>query len=125
MNPINEKPRINVKSKNLQIVIDYCIEQKTEFTVIPRNSINDEWEVELNIKSISKAIEWGMFIKTNKLGFAVNELFNKPVATVQKTRTRGKKTSITNVTDEIKNEENESVVSYKKQSNQNNTLSFE
>lgn len=129
MNPTNEKPRIIVKSKNLQIVIDYCIEQKTEFAVIPRNSTNDEWEVELNIKSILKAIEWGIFIKANKLEFAVNELFIKPIAApIQKSRIKEKKTPITITTTELKKEDtekNETIASTKKQNDQTNVLSFD
>lgn len=113
MNAINEKPRIIVKSKNIQIVIDFCIQQKTEFTVIPRNASNDEWEVELNIKSITKAIEWGMFIKANKLDFIVNELFNinKPIAQTPpipkvKPKTRERKETQAPIADENKSEQN-------------------
>jgi len=124
MNPINEKPRIIVKAKNIQLVINYCIEQKTEFAVIPRNASNEEWEVELNIKSISKAIEWGMFIKANKLEFLVNELFNKPIAPAQKPKTKGKKAPVTIPEMDLKNEETETAVSNKKHSDQTNILSF-
>lgn len=74
-----EKPRILLKSKNIQIVLDYCFEQKLEFTVIPREN-NDEWEVEISIKSIVKAIELGMFMKSNKLDLVGSELFPKPLA---------------------------------------------
>jgi len=68
-----DKPRIHVKTKNLQALFDYCIESKTEFTVIPKNS-NDTWEIELNIKSIIKAIKWGMFLKANKIDLIENPL---------------------------------------------------
>lgn len=67
----SEKPRILIKSKNLQLIFDYCVETKTEFTVIPRNT-NDDWEIELNIKSIIDAIKWGMFLKSNKIELIEN-----------------------------------------------------
>lgn len=68
-----DKPRIHVKTKNLQALFDYCIESKTEFTVIPKNS-NDTWEIELNIKSIIEAIKWGMYLKANKIDLVENPL---------------------------------------------------
>jgi hypothetical protein len=128
MNPTNEKPRIIVKSKNLQIVIDNCIEQKTEFTVIPRNTSNDEWEVELNIKTISNAIEWGMFMKANKLELVANVLFNKPVIPVQKPKIREKKSPVISSSTQINNEEDdetETAGSTKKLNDQTNVLSFD
>ncbi len=77
---MNEKTRILAKTKNIQIIIDNCLSQKTEFTAVPRSSGSDDWEVELNIKSIAKALEWGMFIKSNRFELATNELFVNPVA---------------------------------------------
>lgn len=78
----NEKPRILVKTKNLQLIFDYCIESKTEFTVIPRNS-NDDWEIELSIRSIIDAVRWGMFLKTNKIELLDTQILITP--TVNKT----------------------------------------
>ncbi len=74
----SEKPRIQVKTKNLQLIFDYCIETKTEFTVIPRNS-NDDWEIELNIRSIKDAIRWGMFLKTNKIELIDTAILINPI----------------------------------------------
>ncbi|MCX7863357.1 MAG: hypothetical protein N2449_10230 [Bacteroidales bacterium] len=91
----NEKPRILVKTKNLQLVFDYCIETKTEFTVIPRNS-NDDWEVELAIRNIIDAVRWGMFLKANKIDLIetpvlLNPTINKPTNTPTLQRTRKEK----------------------------------
>lgn len=79
----SEKPRILIKSKNLQLIFDYCVETKTEFTVIPRNT-NDDWEIELNIKSIIDAIKWGMFLKSNKIELIEN---NNSTAIINSTKT--------------------------------------
>jgi hypothetical protein len=127
MNPMTEKPRIIVKAKNIQLVLDYCLQEKTEFTVIPRGSSNDEWEIELSIKTISKAIEWGMFMKTNRLELAVNELFNKPeiaaAAPKPKAKPREKKVPAT----DLKNETDFAEILHtpKKQTDQTSLLSFD
>lgn len=125
---MTEKPRIIVKAKNIQIVLDYCLQQKTEFTVIPRNAANDEWEIELTIKNISKAIEWGMFLKTNRLELAVNELFNKPenvapkVNPPRRSKNRDKTVPVADVKTE--NDIPEILQAPKKHTEQNNLLSF-
>ena len=124
MNPMSEKPRIIVKAKNIQLVLDQCLQEKTEFTVIPRNASNDEWEIELNIKSISKAIEWGMFIKANRLDFSTNELFKtvettpvpkvKPKEKTRKVTTGISKSDNDNIDsdDQIKKNEQPSLLSF-------------
>ncbi|PKP21957.1 MAG: hypothetical protein CVU05_05765 [Bacteroidetes bacterium HGW-Bacteroidetes-21] len=73
----SNKPRVLLKSKNMQVLMEYCIENKLEFTVIPRK-MNDEWEIEINIADITSAIELGMFMRSNKLELVGNELFPKP-----------------------------------------------
>lgn len=87
-----EKPRIHVKTKNLQQLFDYCIETKTEFTVIPKNA-NDTWEIELGIKSIMDAIKWGMYLKANKIDLIENPLLDlhSNVAVSSKTLTNSTK----------------------------------
>ncbi len=81
----NEKPKVILKSKNIQTLIEYCIEQKIEFTVIPRTIANDEWEIDVNIKEIKKAIIFGMFLKENKFDlYGFEEVAKKtPVASKQ------------------------------------------
>lgn len=77
-----EKPRIHVKTKNLQQLFDYCVESKTEFTVIPRTT-NDDWEIELSIRNIMDAIKWGMYLKANKIELVENPLI-APISTPAK-----------------------------------------
>lgn len=127
---MNEKTRILAKTKNIQIIIDNCLLQKTEFTAIPRNSNSDEWEVELNIKSISKALEWGMFIKANRLELATNELFINPVTTpvVQarpKPKRKEKPVDFSEITEEQSDENENESTSLKMEIPSNNLLSFE
>lgn len=77
MSTLNEKPRVILKSKSIQAVFDYCLEQKIEFSVLPRTFGNDEFEVEFNIKEIKKAIVFGMFLRENKLELLGMEEFSK------------------------------------------------
>ncbi len=101
----NEKPRILVKTKNLQVIFDYCIESKTEFTVIPRNT-NDDWEIELSIRSIIDAIRWGMFLKTNKIDLLDTQILitptvNKPNQSAPIQRNKKERTTKTNTAEPV------------------------
>ena len=61
-----KKPSVTVKKKHIQIILDYCIETKQEFSVFPK-VISDEWNIEINITDINKAISFGMFLREYKL----------------------------------------------------------
>ena len=67
MNKTEDKPIILTKRKNIQTVLDYCVEQKLSFSANPRAISIDEWEIELNITTIKGAIALGIFVKENKL----------------------------------------------------------
>jgi len=67
MNKTEDKPIILTKRKNIQIVLDYCLEQKISFSANPRAISIDEWELELDITTIKSAIALGIFVKENKL----------------------------------------------------------
>lgn len=67
MNKTEEKPIILTKRKNIQTVLDYCLEQKISFNANPRAISIDEWELELDITTIKGAIALGIFVKENKL----------------------------------------------------------
>jgi hypothetical protein len=66
METTNNKPKLLVRLKNLQLVFDYCIENKLKFNVAPKLS-NDEWEFELNITDIMSAVALGVFVRENRL----------------------------------------------------------
>jgi hypothetical protein len=61
-----KKPSVTVKKKNIQTILDYCLETKQEFTVLPKLG-TDEWNIEINITEINKAISFGMFLRENKM----------------------------------------------------------
>ncbi len=88
MNKTDEKPILLTKRKNIQVVIDYCIEQKISFNASPRAISIDEWEIELNITTIKGAIALGIFVKENKLElYGMGETL-KPKAAVASTLTK-------------------------------------
>ncbi len=66
MSKADEKPVLLSKRKNIQLLIDYCLDQRVGFNVIPRAISNDEFEVEVDIANFKQAIALGMFAKENK-----------------------------------------------------------
>lgn len=66
MSMLNEAPSVSVKRKNVQVVLDFCLDNRIEFKVTPR-SLPDEYEVEFSISDVIKAISLGMFLKETKL----------------------------------------------------------
>lgn len=102
----SDKPKVIVKSKNIQTLIDYCIEQKIEFTVSPRTIANDEWEIDVNVKEIKKAIVFGMFLKENKFDLYGFEETAKKTTTAAKQQPAKK---IEPVVKENNNTENKTV----------------
>jgi hypothetical protein len=88
MNKTDDKPIILTKRKNIQLVIDYCIEQKISFNASPRAISIDEWEIELNITTIKGAIALGIFVKENKLELYGMEETLKPKASPSSTVTK-------------------------------------
>lgn len=59
-------PTVTVKRKNIQTVIDYCLDSKVEFTVKHKKT-NDEFDVEFIIENITRAIAFGMFLRENRM----------------------------------------------------------
>lgn len=63
----NDKPRIIVKLRNMQAILDYCLDSRIEFSCTPRISNMDEWEVELKITDIMAAVALGMFLREHRI----------------------------------------------------------
>jgi len=92
MSKTDDKPVIIAKRKNIQIIFDYCLDQKIEFKVSPRTISNDEWELELSIDTIKMAIALGMFVRENKLDmYGMGEFSKpKPISNVKKVEEKEK-----------------------------------
>lgn len=93
----SEKPKLLVRSKNIQLVFDYCLENKLKFNVSPRLN-NDEWEIELIISEIMDAIALGVFVKESKIeviGLAKSHGIEVKSKKAAKNNTTGKKQELT------------------------------
>lgn len=58
-------PSVSVKKKNINPLIEYCIENKIDFTVKAKSA--DEFDVEFLLNDTKKAIALGMCLKELKL----------------------------------------------------------
>ncbi|OYU94587.1 MAG: hypothetical protein CFE21_15020 [Bacteroidetes bacterium B1(2017)] len=80
-----ERPVLLSKRKNIQILLDYCLDQRVGFTVNPRAISNDDFEIEVSINGIKQAIALGMFAKENKIEVAgMGELIKPKVVAPKK-----------------------------------------
>jgi len=70
MSKTDEKPVLLSKRKNITLLIDYCLDQRIAFNVIPRAISVDDFEVEVEITNIKQAVALGMFAKENKFEVA-------------------------------------------------------
>lgn len=100
-------PFVGVKKKHIQLLLDYCIENRIEFTVTPKNS--EEFKVIFGLKDFNTAIALGMCLRELKLEFTAIEA--TPVAAIKaKKATNGlskdvpiDKTALNGTHDEITN----------------------
>jgi hypothetical protein len=70
-----EKPTVTVKKKNVQSLIEYCIENRIDYTL--RSKSNDDFDIEFIITNTKKAIALGMCLKELRLelnGFSVTPI---------------------------------------------------
>ncbi len=58
-------PSVLIKKKNINSLIDFCIENKIDFAV--KSKSNDDFDVEFLINDTKKAIALGMCLKELKL----------------------------------------------------------
>ena len=72
-------PFVAVKKKSIQLLLDYCIENRIEFTVTPKNS--EEFKVIFGLKDYNTAIALGMCLRELKLEFTAIEA--TPVAAIK------------------------------------------
>ena len=64
---MSQGTNLNLKRKNVNVLFDYCLDNRIEFVVKPSPMVADEFEVEVIIEDIKKAILFGMFLKEAKL----------------------------------------------------------
>ena len=75
-----DKPTVTVKKKNIASLIEYCIENRIDFTLRSKSS-QDEFDVEFMLADTKKAIALGMCLKELKM--ELNGLTITPVAAIK------------------------------------------
>lgn len=75
-----EKPTVTVKKKSVFALIEYCIENKIDFTVLSK-SLSEDLDIEFIITNTKKAIALGMCLKELKM--ELNGLSVTPVAAIK------------------------------------------
>lgn len=75
-----EKPTVSVKKKNLLPLMEYCIENKIDFSLRSKVS-TDDFDVEFLVTNTKKAIALGMCLK--ELRLELNGLQVVPVAAIK------------------------------------------
>jgi hypothetical protein len=75
-----EKPTVTVKKKSVFALIEYCIENKIDFTVLSKSS-SEDLDIEFIITNTKKAIALGMCLKELKM--ELNGLSVTPVAAIK------------------------------------------
>ncbi len=95
MSKLDEKPVVLSKRRNIQTLMDYCLDQRIGFTVSPRAISNDDFEVEINVEGIKQAIALGMFVKENKFDVTgMGELIKPKVVTAAPKKAETKETVV-------------------------------
>ncbi|MBL7884953.1 MAG: hypothetical protein JNL69_12850 [Bacteroidia bacterium] len=82
MSFINEAtPSVTLKKKNILPLVEYCIENKIDYTVKSKSENSDEFDVEFLINNTKKAIALGMCLKELKL--ELNGLSVTPISAIK------------------------------------------
>lgn len=81
MNEANPTPSVTVKKRNIFSLVEYCIENKIDFTLRSNSTNSDGFDVEFIISNTKKAVALGMCLKELKM--ELNDLSVIPVSTVK------------------------------------------
>jgi hypothetical protein len=70
---MSEAIKVILKSKSISVVVDFCIEEKIEFSVRPQAFPDTDWEFNILVKDIKTAVLTGMFLRDNRIDIMGNE----------------------------------------------------
>ena len=107
MTTTENHPFVAVKKKNIQLLLDYCIENRIEFTVTPKNS--EEFKVTFGLKDFNAAIALGICLRELRIEF--NAIDSTPVSAIKAKKVTNviakdmpiEKTQLNGIHDEIPN----------------------
>jgi len=60
-------PKVVLKKKQVQVIVDFCLEESIEFSVKQQSFPNTDWEVEMKMKDFKAAVLLGMFLRENRI----------------------------------------------------------
>lgn len=106
---MSEPIKVILKQKSIQTLVDFCLEEKIEFSVRPQAFPDTDWEFNLLVKDIKTAVNTGMFLRENRLDIAGSEQqakAKKPVP-AKKSKEEEDKQTAASQTEETKSESEE------------------
>ena len=59
--------KLILKRKNIQLLVDFCLEETLEFTLKPQAFPDTDWELTMKIADIKTAVAAGMFLRENRI----------------------------------------------------------
>jgi hypothetical protein len=84
--------KLILKRKNIQLLVDFCLDESLEFTLKPQTFPDTDWELNMKIADIKTAVAAGMFLRENRID--VNGIdqqkYRKPVPKKTKEETDDK-----------------------------------
>ncbi|MBN1789748.1 MAG: hypothetical protein JW830_04570 [Bacteroidales bacterium] len=70
---MSESIKVIMKQKSIPVLVDFCLEEKIEFSVHPQAFPDNDWEINLMVRDIKTAVVTGMFLRENRIDVAGNE----------------------------------------------------
>lgn len=59
--------KLILKRKNIQLLVDFCLDESLEFTLKPQTFPDTDWELTVKITDIKTAVAAGMFLRENRI----------------------------------------------------------
>lgn len=59
--------KLILKRKNIQLLVDFCLDESLEFTLKPQTFPDTDWELNMKIADIKTAVAAGMFLRENRI----------------------------------------------------------
>lgn len=59
--------KLILKRKNIQLLVDFCLDESLEFTLKPQTFPDTDWELTMKIADIKTAVAAGMFLRENRI----------------------------------------------------------
>lgn len=67
---MSESIKLILKQKSIPMLVDFCLEEKIEFSVKPQSFPDIDWEYNLFVKDVKTGVLTGMFLRENRIDMA-------------------------------------------------------